>query len=189
MDRKKILELLQQKKVQDYSYSIVFFLIFSFFVYFAIRPNLITAFNLQKELQDVKLQNREYEEKIMQIVNYQSTVEQYRDKFHLLDEAIPNEPQIASIIEDVRTSASSSGTILQSLNAQSVTYKKEKTKKIMTYTVNLTTKSDISQVELLITNLINQRRIKTVDSIKLTSEDVEGVRVYTVTFDINSYYL
>ena len=60
MDRKKILELLKQKQVQDYTFSIAFFLVFSFFVIFAIRPNLITAFSLQKELEELKLLMEKY---------------------------------------------------------------------------------------------------------------------------------
>ncbi|GAB4219079.1 MAG: hypothetical protein Fur009_3420 [Candidatus Microgenomates bacterium] len=37
------------KKVQDYTYVILFLLIFSIFIIFAINPSLKTAFSLTKE--------------------------------------------------------------------------------------------------------------------------------------------
>src|SRR5215207_9426051 len=103
---KNVTSLLQDQKVKNYSFSIGFFIVFSIFLYFAIRPNLITAFNLQKELQDLKLKNREYEEKILQIVNYQTTIEENRDRFVLLEEAIPPSPNVVKVVEDIKKSAS-----------------------------------------------------------------------------------
>ena len=83
MNKDKILALLKDKKTQDYTFQFFFFVIFAVFVVVAIRPNLITAFNLQKELQDVKLNNKVAEEVIQQIVNYQSVIESERDKLLL----------------------------------------------------------------------------------------------------------
>jgi Tfp pilus assembly protein PilO len=188
MDRKHILELLGEKKVQDYSFTVVFFVVFSFFVYFAIRPNLITAFSLQRELQEVKLKNREYEEQILQIVNYQSTIEQYRDKFFLLDEAIPHTPQLAKVIDDVKRSADESGTVLDVLSTEEIDFKEKKDEKLASIKINMTTRSPLSQVELLLRTLMNQRRIKTIDAVSINAEETEGGQ-YTIMLDIQGYYL
>jgi len=59
MDKKKIIALLGERKVQDYTFNALFFLIFSFFLIFAIRPNVVTVFTLQQEFQELKLKNKE----------------------------------------------------------------------------------------------------------------------------------
>ena len=190
MDRKKILELLGEKKVQNYSFTIVFFLVFSIFVYFAIRPNLITAFSLQKELQDIKLQNREYDEQILQILNYQTTVEQYRDKFYLLDEAIPATPQLAKVLDDVKKSAEESGMVLTSITTEEIDFKKKEDDTLAAIKINMITSSPLSQVELLLKALVNQRRIKTIDSFSIgAAGNTEDADVYSITLEIQGYYL
>lgn len=194
MDRNKILKALSQKKVQNPTFAIVFFLIFSFFVYFAIRPNLVTAFSLQKELQEVRLKNKQYEEQIIQIVNYQTAVEQYRDDFPLLDEAVPPSPGIVKVVDDIRKTASQSGILLQSLSvSDSFEYKNKTTKdpgKMISFTLVANSDMTISQLQQFITNLSNQRRIKTIESITMSKKQIEGQDdVFSITMNLRGHYL
>jgi Tfp pilus assembly protein PilO len=194
MDRKKIMLALSQKKVQSPIFSIIFFLLFAFFVYFAIRPNLVTAFSLQKELQEVKLKNKEYEEQILQIVNYQTAVEQYRDDFPLLDEAVPQSPGVVKLVEDIRKSASESGIILSTLQVNdSFEYKNtegKKLNKLMSFKLAITTDAQITQLQQFINALMNQRRIKTIESIEINSRETaeQGV-IFSITMNLKGHYL
>lgn len=200
MDKKKILELLKQKQVQDYTFSIAFFLVFSFFVIFAIRPNLITAFNLQKELQELKLKKEEYEQKILQIVNYQSVFEENRGNFHLLDEAIPNKPGVAKVVEDIRKASIGSGIKINNLSVSEIELKPEKISAgLKKYSVGMDVNSKLSQAELFLDLLSSQRRLKKIDKISFTQldnntqadpePDLETAVRYKIVFDINGYYL
>ncbi|HRN69696.1 MAG TPA: hypothetical protein PLS49_00800, partial [Candidatus Woesebacteria bacterium] len=157
IDRTKITSLILEEKVQNYSFSIGFLLIFSLFVYFAIRPNLVTAFNLEKEKQDLRLQNRKYEEQILQIVNYQSTIEEYRDKLYLLDEAVPSSPAVTKIINDVKKSASESGILLTSVTVDEIEFSKdvEQYEQVFEFTVSTTGNVQIQQLEQFINALMN----------------------------------
>src|SRR3989339_478974 len=123
MNKEKFLALLKDKKVQNYSYNIFFFIVFTFFIIFAIRPNLITAFNLQKELQDLRLKNKQSEEVILQIVNYQSLMEEYRDSLYVLDDAVPSSPKLAQFVEEISQTATDSGLVVQSLTVESIAFK------------------------------------------------------------------
>jgi Tfp pilus assembly protein PilO len=194
MDRKKIMLALSQEKVQKPTFTIIFFLLFSFFVYFAIRPNLVTAFSLQKELQDVRLKNKEYEEQILQIVNYQTAVEQYRDDFPLLDEAIPLSPGVVKVVDDIRKSASEAGILLETLSVDdSFEYKNEetpKTEELVSFSLSTTSEIQIDQLQQFINNLLDQRRIKTIESVDISSKELdEQGTVFSITINIMAYYL
>ncbi len=194
MDRNKIMQALSQEKVQKPTFAIIFFLLFSFFVYFAIRPNLVTAFSLQKELQEVRLKNREYEEQILQIVNYQTAVEQYRDDFPLLDEAIPLSPGVVKVVDDIRKSASEAGILLTTLSVDdSFEYKNEetpKTEELVSFSLSTTSEVQIDQLQQFINNLLDQRRIKTIESVDISSKELdEQGTVFSITINIMVYYL
>jgi len=192
MDRKKILDQFKDQKIQNYSYNIFFFLIFAFFVGFAIRPNLMTAFNLQKELQDIKLKSQEYEAEIQQIVDYQTKVEQYRDQFYLLDEAVPKTPAIAKVLEDIRQSATDSGVILTSIAVEEVSIKtEEKQNSLKSFGVNIIVESEIAMLQNFLNTLLNQRRIKIIDDISVTKVQLEeGIsNRFTITMIVKGVYL
>ena len=192
MDRKRILDQLKDQKVQNYSYNIIFFVIFAFFAVFAIRPNLMTAFNLQKELQDLKLKSQEYEAEIQQIVDYQTKVEQYRDQFYLLDEAIPKTPAIAKVLEDIRQSATDSGVILTSIAVEEVSIKTvEKQPSLKSFGLTVNVDGEFITLKNFLDTLLNQRRIKAVDNIEITKvRQEEGTsNLFTITMLVKGAYL
>lgn len=194
VSKTNITTLLQEEKVQNYSYSIGFLLVFSLFVYFAIRPNLVTAFNLEKEKQTLKEQNKEYEEQILLIVEYQSAIEEYRDSFHLLDEAIPPTANITKVVDDIRSSASGAGIDLTSITVDSIEFTPDVQQYEEVYDFNITTggKVQIAQLDAFLQGLANQRRIKSVDSLQITRTESDGDQIeagYIINVTIKGYYL
>ncbi|MCA9371428.1 hypothetical protein KC726_00875 [Candidatus Woesebacteria bacterium] len=211
MDTKKIVQLLQNKKTQNYTYNTIFFVIFSVFVLFAIRPNLVTAFNLQKELQDLKLANRELDAKILKIVELQSVAESYRDQLPLLDEALPDRPNVAKVIEDVRKSASDSGMLINSITAEQIVLAVDpnasgdevldtggtgniaSTDSYQHFQVDMVVGSGFENMDTFLGSLLTQRRLKGIDSVSILSDsaaaDAAGEERYTVTLLIGGYYL
>lgn len=233
MNKERILVMLKDKKVQNYSYHIFFFLAFSFFVIFAIQPNLSTAFRLQKELQDLRLENKKSEEVILQIVNYQSLMEEYRDSLYVLDEALPSTPELASAIEDVSKIASESGLILQSMTVESISLKGDTSSAplggqnggslelqnevlglitqvndpgaaegnpssegvvnsssnpdLLSFTVSVDGKASMGQIADFLNQVIDQRRLKTYDTIGIVS-NTEGTSTI-INILIRTYYL
>ena len=61
---KKIIRTLGDKKVRDYIYISIFFILFSIFIFFAIKPALTTAFSLKKEEEELKEKNLIYQKAI-----------------------------------------------------------------------------------------------------------------------------
>lgn len=204
MNRDKIRALFKNSKVQNYTYNIFFFLVFSLFILFAIRPNLLTAFELQKEIQDLKLKDKQTEETILQIVKYQSIVEEYRDELSLLDEALPIKPEIAKVVRQISKSASdlgieittmavekielqSSGSPVTSADSSSEESIPTKNKDMLSYTITLSSTSNIANLSLYINDILNHRRLLTYDSVTITSQtEGEGT---VINLLIRAYYL
>jgi len=236
MNKEKFLELLKDKKIQNYSYHIFFFLVFSFFIIFAIQPNLSTAFRLQKELQDLRLQNKKSEEVILQIVNYQSLMEEYRDSLSVLDEAVPSTPELAKVVDEISKTASDSGLIVKSLTIESIDLKgnsrsdpglnrgatienigedvanaideeaitgdsmsgnsadagdetgnSSKQPDLLSFTITIEATASISQITQFLNHLIAQRRLKTYDSISLSTDNSNENMVINLL--VRTYYL
>lgn len=178
---------MHEKKVQDYSFNIFFFLVFSIFLIFAIRPNILTAFSLQKELKELDLKNKEAENIILQIVNYQSVMENYRDKLTLLDEAIPSSPGLAKAIEDVRGTASASGLLVSEMTVESVKFSDQRgSGELQTFQILLSSEGSTADLNTFISAVLKQRRLKMFDTVEISSES-EGATKITLT--IKSYYL
>lgn len=190
MTRKEFIDkITKNKKVKDYTLTIIFFIIFAFFVFFAIRPNIVTAFNLQKELQDLKVKDRKYEQTLFNIVNYQAVLETNRDNFFLLDEAVPANPQVYKVVEDLRSSASASGVLTSRFDVNKVPLTKDKKqKKMQAYQVSLETTSDIQVIKSFIEHFMGQRRLKTIESVTITPDN-KSENQFKIQMIVEGHYL
>lgn len=190
MNRKDIVDKIKDKKVQDYTLTIVFFIMFAFFVFFAIRPNILTAFNLRKELSELRLKDKQFEDTILKIVEYQSILAANRDNFFLLDEALPETPQIYKVIDDVRKTASASSVIASRINVEEINLqglKKNPRKK--SYIVTMDATASTQELKLFIKNLSTQRRLKTIKNLDITRDDKAEGQKYNVQFVVEGFYL
>lgn len=191
MNRQDIVNKIKNKKVQDYTLTIVFFVIFSFFVFFAIRPNLLTAFNLRKELAELRLKDKQFEDTIIKIVEYQSILEQNRDRFYLLEEALPQSPQVYKVIDDVRKTASSSSMVASRINVEEIpiqTTQKNSNRK--SYVVTMDAAGTTSQLRGFLATLTNQRRLKSIKNLDIArDENNPSSNQFKLRFIIEGFYL
>jgi len=162
-----------RKKITDYSYSIMFFLFFSFSILFIIRPTLVTLFSLKKELTDLENVNRIYDDKIINFSQLQQYLETNRDKLIYLKEAIPDKPNLNKIIDNLYKAASVSGITFKSMSAPEVSLKEEKEKKYNTVVFNIETVSDFNQMMVFLESLLSQRRLTSVQKLSV-SRNQEG---------------
>lgn len=202
MNNKQLLAKIQDKKVQNYSFLIIFFLIFAVFVYFGIRPNLVTAFSLNKELDNLRQMDEEYELVIISIVNYQSILEDVRDEFYLLEEAAPSRPDVYGMIDDIREAASNSGTTVSSIKVSEIdlveeeveTKRSRRNKKDddrKTYSVDFSMFGSYDGIRQFVSEITNQRRIKIIQSMSISGGDQQSTESaqFSVNMKIETYYL
>lgn len=187
MKKEQLVELLLGKKNRDYTYNVLFFLIFAFFVFAAIRPNLVTAFSLQQQLQELKLKNVQADEKVLKIVSYQYLLTDYRDTLSKVDIAVPSSIEISKIVSDLRTVSRESNLELSSFSIDSVNFIEEKNSgTLYTINANISTSGSLSELQTLIKGILNQLRLKNMDSVSLTRS---GESTFDFSVVIKSYYL
>lgn len=176
MNYKDAIVQLNQKKVKDYSFTVAFFLIFSVFIFFAIRPNIITAIQLRNELVLLKEKDAEYEQLIQKVVEHQSVLEAQRTKLYVLDEAIPQKYLMHyELIDDFNESAASSGVLIDSLNIPEIVLtSKEKNVGLKSIPISFSISGPEDGTASLIKQILQQRRIKQIDEVTLEKDNISS---------------
>lgn len=81
--------IMSSKKTASYFTLTLSLFTLSFFGLFAIRPTLITAISLMKQVSDLRKLYIDYENKIGTLIRAQTEYEQIRDDIQLVDKALP----------------------------------------------------------------------------------------------------
>jgi len=178
------------KKANDYTFSILFFLVFSFSIFFIIRPTLKTLFSLEKQAKDLEEINQIYDQKIIMIANIQQFLENNRDKLPLLKEAIPDKPNLAKIIDDLNKISSTSGFIFKKISTGEINLKEAKEKKYNELVLNIEGDADFKQMINFFEQLLKQRRLKMIEKLSITkSEEGSFSGLLKVQMEIKASYL
>ncbi len=168
---KQLEATLASKKTQNYSYVIIFLIIFSIFIIAAIKPALTTAFSLQKEEVELTKLDAKYEEAILSIVNTQSLIEEVRDDLPLYDAALPDRPNVNTLLNDIQIAAEVNNIIPTSINVGEVNLKQIGGVKVKTLKITMETSSSFNNLRGFANTLIDQRRLKAIDSFKIEKKE------------------
>lgn len=192
ISKEEIKKQFMTKKVTDYTYSIVFFVTFSFFAFIVIRPNITMVFSLQKELQELRQIDDSYSLVIDKILNIQASVEATRNTVGVLDEALPNRPDMNKLIDYIKKTSSDSGMIVSKLTISEINLKDKKEpvgyKKVK---IDLSAQAGFENTYKFIQDLIDQRRLKGINNISFVRDNKEGSGSATVNvkLSVEGYYL
>lgn len=180
------------KKTKDYTFTILFLLIFSVFILFAIRPSLTTAFSLKKEESDLAKVDKIYEDKIISIAQIQSLIEQNRSDIPLLYEAVPTLPQVNKTFNDIKTAADKNLFIIKKANIGEVNLFESNKKTTQVLKVSVDGEATFDNFLKFSQELSNQRRLKTIQKVAITRGTQEGPvtenAILKIKIDIESYY-
>ena len=191
MNNKLHLRNLLNARTKDYTFAISFLLLFSFFIFFIIRPNLVTGFGLQKELDDLRKIDKDYDLAIQNIVAVQTVIEKNREALPLLREALPSNPQVNQVIDDLKQIASSSDITISKIDINQVNLKEINAKNnLKSYIVHIETQSDFAKVYQFIGSMLNQRRLKSINSLSIVNDtEASGSASLNINMEIDGYYL
>jgi len=189
---KRIVDLINNDKVKNYLYPALFFIIFSIFIIFAIKPSLTTAFELLKEEKELSSKNENYQRAINFVSQNLSILESYRDKLFLLDESVPSSPQIYKVIEDIYKTGEESSLSINNINlVDEVEYSLKTTPKIKQIEIDVDAEGGFDNLISLIDKINNQRRIKTIKNIEISRSEklsTESSRL-KIKIKFEGYYL
>lgn len=192
MEKTSIVKKLYTKKTQDYTYTIAFFLIFSFFIFYIIRPNLLTVFETNSKIQQLDKINQAYEEQINKVIETQSVFEENREDFILLDQAIGPKPEINKMLSDVVVSTEESGLTADRIDVFDINLKdKGSVAKLKSFTINMSLGGTFEDAMAYIRKVYGQRRLKLIPNLELARDkNVSSAAAdLKIKLKIEGYYL
>ena len=193
INKSKLLNTLLQKKTRDYSYTVLFFLLFSFFIFFAIKPSLNTAFSLKKKLADLQRIDKAYEAEIIKVVDLQKKLEAVRDDLYLLEDAVPKKSTVNIIIDDIKQLGEKDKVTINQIDISEVNIKGEPTEgKPVAITISMDLDAKYEDFSNFINDIHNQRRIKLIQNFDISSsqnEAASGSANLKLSMQVDSYYL
>ncbi len=84
-------------------------------IFAAIRPTLTNIASLQKKIEDLDSANKKADNKIAQIFNAQTQLNDFQDKLHLFDEAVPDEFSYGDMAGRIEVMALKHGLTVQTM--------------------------------------------------------------------------
>jgi len=192
MEKKLTLKKIFTKKTIDYTYTIFFLIIFSFFLFFVIRPNLLSIFQANKKIDNLIKDDNFLERQVQNLVSIQSSLEVNRDNISVLGEAISKMPQVNKLLEDLNSSIKNNNLVIDKLTIVDINLKKSQTEDILKSVVfNVILKGSFNDFIKLTKDLYNQRRIKMIKSAVISRDTKESSTSGMLKIEINveGYYL
>ena len=175
MDKKFLIKKLLTKKNKDYTYAIAFFLIFSFFIFFVIRPNLLSVFEANSKIDSLKKLKFLYDEQIDKIIELQMTLEEGRENLVLLNQAVATKPEVNKILSDLDVSSNEGGLARSNIEVSDINLKeKENSDKLKSFGVHIDFSGGFPDSLALIKKVYNQRRLKTISNLLITKDEKES---------------
>lgn len=192
MDKNKILSYLHSKKSKDYSYTIAFFLVFTFFLFALIRPNIIEIFSSYEKIQQMRDVNSFYEKEIVKSLNLQNEMELIGSEVYLLNEAIPTDPQVNKLLDDFYTTLGKHTLTIEKLNISDISLRNLSKGKKEAVEVDMILNGSFDSFQKFMTDIHTQRRVKLIKTVLISRpEEVISSQSASLRMElkIDGYYL
>lgn len=167
-----------------------------FFALFAIRPTLVTMSDLVSELEQKRTLDGQLSQKIASLSSLQGQYVAIQNQAQVLDQAFPNTPDTIYVLKTIEKLASdnrlaitalqisqvpsSSDTDISQLDAEQISRQ--------TFSLSVTVVGEYESIKNFIADLINSRRIMTVEAINFSVQENSTNRQLATTVTISSYY-
>jgi len=188
-DAYKRVKPLATDKNKGYFMIILSLLTLSIFGAFAIRPTVLTAFTLYKEIQDLKEINQKYENKITDVVKAQSEYEKIRDDIPLIYETLPKDPKfplLISTFEDIAASSSLS-LIDMTVDPQPVV-PITGVLRLTDFNIKMKLSGDYGNAYKFLSSLLNSQRIVTIEKMDMATDEGTSSGELKIDLTAKSYY-
>lgn len=191
MNTRSLLKKIFTQKTRDYSYAIIFFFTFSFFVAFIIRPNLISVFSAQAQISELQSTDSFYEKQIMSLVDLQSTIEANREDLVLLQQAFSSTPQINKVLADINQAAQSNNLVINDIKISDINLKDVATQgKIKSLDVEVSLTGSFDKAYGFMKGLYDQRRLKSIQSVEVDRNKVATDSSHLqIKMEVQGFYL
>lgn len=191
MEKETILKKLIGGKNKDYTYTIAFFLMFSFFVLYVIKPNILSVFEANQRIEELKKINNLYESQIDKIIDLQTTFETNRDDFVYLVQGISNKPEVNKVLSDIDISSEGSKLNPQRITVSDINLKDlNLAQTLRSFVIDLNINGTFNDMLDFGKKIYSQRRLKIMKELDFNSDKVtSGSGNLGIQLKLEGYYL
>jgi len=183
---------------RDFAAVTAALLLSAFFLFFAIRPTANAIAELLGEIKAREKSDAQLQEKINQIVKAQNFYNEIYDRLFLVEEALPQNPQIASIAKEIEAQRLRESLDLSRLSYSSLVLtdetgsksKKKETGDLTPINFTLNMAGQYLDFKDFLKNVFEQRRIIHINNfdIQQANEKEEAIKL-DISLDGNTFYL
>lgn len=163
------------------------FILISFFLFFAIRPTALTISSLVGDIKAKQILKTQLKTKINNIVNAQTAFSQIQERYQIINDSLPDQPQFFQAANQIQKTGNNSGQNLSSLEFGFQNNKENINPNTKQYSVSLNIDGEFSSALKLVSDLLKNRRLINISSIDIGSSDPAKSAVST-NFITNFYY-
>lgn len=161
----------------------------SFFGLFAIRPTLITAVSLVKEVNDLKNLSLDYENKISNIINAQGEYERVRDVIPFVDKAIPQNAEFPQLARGFENAALNNNISISQLQIDSAPISQTGAQNVLAkYKFIMIGSGNYQAVKDFTSAILTWQRLVTINSMDFSVEGGTLSGILRMTVKGTSYY-
>jgi len=174
------------------------FTLIAIFLFFAILPTMTTIFSLLGEIKSKETYIKKVNTKISNIIKAQNTYAQVQEKFSLIEDSFPSQPQYYNAASNLATIFRDSSLDISQINLNlnnDSTKDNNSTKdnSFGSYQVNISGEGQYSDILNTIKNMLNNRRLVNTSSIQINQIETDKNETASSKIKINIsndlYYL
>lgn len=182
-----LLPRLQEKRVQSFTTITLSLITLSFFGIFAIGPTLSTIADLKKQISDDQFVNQQLQQKITNLTNLQVSYKSIQNDIPLVYQAIPETPQVTTIVGQMQTLAQISNVSLLNIQTLPVDISNISSTKYNSFSFALDISGSYANIKTFLQNITNFNRIITIDAMSLSKPTLTQ-DVYTLSLRGEAYF-
>ena len=198
---------LKKSSTRSYTMAIFSFLAISLFGWYGIRPTIQTILFLRREIADNLIVSQKMEDKITHLVEAQAALQNAGDKLLTLDQALPQNPDVISLVSQIKNLASATDSSLSAVQVPAVPLLPSVATlsagpspfgKVTEVPLVVVVTGTYTKIKAFLAGIISMRRIFVINTIGLSpsKEDIATGRVSTASgtllrmvLRMNGYYM
>ncbi|OGG08108.1 hypothetical protein A3D05_05210 [Candidatus Gottesmanbacteria bacterium RIFCSPHIGHO2_02_FULL_40_24] len=187
--RRRLKPVIQNRRTASYFTLTLTLFSLSFFGLFAIRPTLITAITLIKEVNDLKKLSLDYENKISNIILAQSEYERIRESLLNIEAALPGKSDFTGFSKAMEKLAFNNGVVINQLQIDSAPISIPQTNGLLSrFNFILIGVGAYENVNSYLADIYNYKRIVTINSMDFTPEGGTVSGILRISMKGKAYY-
>lgn len=187
--RKHIRPILKNSKTASYITITLTLFCLSFFGLFAIRPTMITAISLIKEVNDLRDLSIRYENKISNFITAQTEYEKIRDSISLIDAALPENSEFPTMAKTVENLALKNEIKINQFQIDSAPISQPShDEQLKNFNYIMIGIGNYNNIHLFIDDLLNNIRIVSINSLDFSAEGGTVSGLLRVSIKGKTYY-